>query len=209
MDVVDKVIGENEILYIDKLSPHIWIHFENVMSLNFAKLLYFYISRKDSNQEVVKALKDHLYDCMKPYIIDLILDKCGVTDTIRGVSPRDITYSSDLDKIITNIERIKEEYGTFQVNLHQPTADDFNQFVAAFCAHVKRMAIEGIPVTYVNVADRFKANRNLFYSRTEQEQSDVKMLIRRQYAWETMYQGALYMKYCLSNNISQQYWELF
>ena len=201
--VMESVFGEEEFLHIDEYMPDLWHYFEMIMSINFAKILYSYMRRKSNNKDVADVIKKNLWDSIKPYVINQIMADCGVTETVRHENPYTIGYHSNLDEIIENIAKLKEEYGSLRLDLKSPSAEDFTVFVSVYCHYVASLP-DTIPHTYTNVYDRLLANKSIFVPRNTQELPDVKLLIGKQQSWEMMYNGARYMKYCKEHNIEER-----
>ena len=203
IDVIDKILNEQELRLFD-MTANVWPAMRRVMSTNMAVNLYAYITNPDADPELVSRVKEELFETMKPYIIDKILDEQGVVDIVANNNP----YSFDrtnLDSIITKIEKLQEEYGSIQTELHAPTKQDWVEFLEAL-EELQILAVReyGFGYQRKDISGRFQDNKMLFFGKDcNQLQGTITMLVNKKQSWEKLYKGANYVKYCDEHGIGE------
>ncbi len=202
MDVLDKLIGEKEILCFKEND---FLALKGVLNDALSQSIKKYMENPQANQEAVAKLKKYLGNTIECYTMHFVLRDKGILDLVSNLTPAALVDSNtDLDYLIEQLSFLESNSSKLMTNIPTRTKSDWDFFILQMKMVDTYPELAAIGKTYPDWIQRIEANRMAFYIPNAKATSTRSGCVNSKHnQWTIALKGARYLKYCNENGIAQ------
>lgn len=200
MDIIPGVLGEAEFSLFTEAT---YGAFYKVMNFAIAKYLKRYLNEPDADAKIKADIQKYLGDVIVGMTMHDEMIQMGIPELVTTLSPATLlSVAATNPDIKDKLEYLYDNYNKLRVTIQPTTKEDFENFEAEIDTLLMCMQASGVATTYPNMAERFKANRFIFYKPNGKVMNTgVGILNSKHSQWMICLKGLRFKEYCDAKDI--------